>query len=74
MKLKGIKMVNFTLKRHAIKIDQFSNEEKLFDWCEGCFYDNATWRAEGDHDVDLGLEIRELYPKFNRGSKVRPKG
>jgi hypothetical protein len=34
--------------------------------CEGCFFcDDATWCAEGDHDVDLGLEKRESNPKFN---------
>ena len=27
-------MINFTLKGDVIKIDQFSNEEKLFDWKE----------------------------------------
>jgi hypothetical protein len=42
--------------------------------CEGYFYDDATWHAEGDHDVDLGLEMRESNPKFNQGPKVRPKG
>ena len=41
--------------------------------CEGCLYDNATWRAESDHDMDLGLEMRESNPKFNRGPKVRLK-
>jgi hypothetical protein len=24
--------------------------------CEGCFCNSATWRAEGDHNVDLNLE------------------
>jgi hypothetical protein len=42
--------------------------------CEGCFYDNAAWPAEGDHDVDLGLEMRESNPKLNRGRKVWPQG
>ena len=40
----------------------------------GVFCDGATWRAKGDHDVDLGLEIRESNPKFNQGPKVWPKG
>ena len=33
--------------------------------CGGCFCEGATWCAKGDHDVDLGLEIREPNPKFN---------
>ena len=41
--------------------------------CEGCFCVGATCRAEGDHNVDLGLEKKE-EPKFNRGPKIRPKG
>jgi hypothetical protein len=24
--------------------------------CEGCFCNNATWRAEGDHDVGFDIE------------------
>jgi hypothetical protein len=43
-------------------------------YCDGCFCDGATWRAEGDHDVDLSLERRESNPKFNQGPKVRPTG
>ncbi len=42
--------------------------------CGGCFCEGATWRAEGNHDVDLGLEMREPNQKFNRGPKVWPKG
>jgi hypothetical protein len=26
--------------------------------CEGCFCNNATWRAEGDHDMDFDIEKR----------------
>jgi hypothetical protein len=26
--------------------------------CEGCFYNNTTWRAEGDHDMDFDIEKR----------------
>ena len=42
--------------------------------CEGCFCDGATWRAEGDHDMDLNLKGGQSNPKFNQGPKVWPKG
>ena len=41
--------------------------------CEGCFCIDATGRAEGDYNVDLGLEKRESNLKFNREPKVQPK-
>jgi hypothetical protein len=28
----------------------------MYDVCEECFCDGATWRAEGDHDVGFGLK------------------
>ena len=34
-------------------------------YCEGCFCVGATCGAEGDHNVDLGLEKRESNLKFN---------
>jgi hypothetical protein len=40
----------------------------------GVFCDDATWRAEGDYNVGLGLKKEESNPKFNREPKVRPKG
>jgi hypothetical protein len=33
--------------------------------CEGCFCVVATCHAEGDYNVDLGLEKRESNLKFN---------
>ncbi len=32
--------------------------EKYINFCEGSFCNNATWRAEGDHDVDFDIEKR----------------
>jgi gamma-glutamyl-gamma-aminobutyrate hydrolase PuuD len=43
-------------------------------YCERCFCNGATWRAEGDHDMDLNLKEREPNPEFNQGPKIRPKG
>ena len=31
--------------------------------CEGCFCNNATWRAKGDHDMDFNIEKGVAEPK-----------
>jgi hypothetical protein len=31
--------------------------------CEGCFCNNATWRAEDDHDMDFDIEKGAAEPK-----------
>ncbi len=32
--------------------------------CEGYFYDDATWHAEGDHDVDSSFKKGVVEPKI----------
>ena len=34
-----------------------------FTYCEGCFCNDATWRAEGDHDMDFDIEKGVAEPK-----------
>ena len=42
--------------------------------CEGCFCDSATWRVEGNHDVDLSLEMGVVKPKTQiEGPKFDPR-
>jgi hypothetical protein len=36
---------------------------KVVTLCEGCFCNNATWRAEGDHDMDFNIEKGVAEPK-----------
>jgi hypothetical protein len=37
---------------------------KLLDVCEGCFYGNAMWCAEGDHYMGLSLKEGVVEPKI----------
>ena len=41
--------------------------------CEGCFCDFATWRAEGDYDVDLSLERGSQIQNSIKGPKSGPR-
>ena len=71
--------INVHLYRQVLSIEtghRNLNTENLHSLgvVRGCFCDGATWRAEGDHNVDFSLEMRESNPKFNRGPKVQPKG
>ena len=41
--------------------------------CEGCFCNDATWRAEGDHDVDLSLKGGSRTQNSTKGPKFSPR-
>jgi hypothetical protein len=42
--------------------------------CEGCFCNNATWRAEGDHDMDFDIEKGVAEPKTQPRARSSAQG
>ena len=43
-----------------VQIKRFKTETT---YCEGCFCNNATWRAESGHDMDFNIEKGVAEPK-----------
>ena len=53
----NVKYVMFWKKKKiALKKENMFPSTGFVSRCEGCFCNNATRRAEGDHDVDLSFK------------------